>query len=524
MLLYHYNETQGEIVDSSGNGNNLVKIKASTREGGLFDTRSLKIHGQSLKIPTSASLNNIANQLTVETFLFLEPGTPEEEENLRGRVIGRKNSFFLRVNCINETPTFEIYTTDGTNIVRKRVAGDVAIPFRTWVHVAGVYDGSTMRILVNGIEQAKVKNITGNIAIDPTQNVFLGNKNLFARLEETRISNIARNDCPQGEIITQNIERKFFYSGWRVIEEQQSIVEEHANSTETFPNALFRHYIDGIGIDEHLTLDQYNNDGSQIVRTIYYHQNQRGDTVATTDANGQIIALYEYTTFGVVFEIEDDELTEMETPDEVVYTFQGRRTDPETGLMYYRNRYYNPQLGRFLQRDPLGYVDNYNLYAAFGGNPYIYSDPMGLDKSKIIYVMANEFAGRNQNDVDNINLDAWYAESLASAVLINDVSKKIDADFILFSQFEENYRDFLRNSQAENVETKIDDFKKRQGFIDIPSKEIIFEDIKQELFDNDGYSSIVLIVDGHGSASGVSTFRDNRYFSTWESDGKGFAV
>jgi RHS repeat-associated protein len=45
------------------------------------------------------------------------------------------------------------------------------------------------------------------------------------------------------------------------------------------------------------------------------------------------------------------------------YTFTGRRSDPESELMYFRNRYYAPELGRFVGRDSLGYLGGtMNLY------------------------------------------------------------------------------------------------------------------------------------------------------------------
>ena len=76
----------------------------------------------------------------------------------------------------------------------------------------------------------------------------------------------------------------------------------------------------------------------------------------------------------------DNELEEFTDFEEIVYGFQGRRLDSETnGLMYFRNRYYNPKLGRFLQRDPKGYIDSYGLYESFSGNPYGYNDSMGTD-------------------------------------------------------------------------------------------------------------------------------------------------
>jgi RHS repeat-associated protein len=57
--------------------------------------------------------------------------------------------------------------------------------------------------------------------------------------------------------------------------------------------------------------------------------------------------------------------------------FTGRQFDVETGLYYYRARYYNPYIGRFLQTDPVGYGAGMNLYRYCSNNPVGASDPSG---------------------------------------------------------------------------------------------------------------------------------------------------
>lgn len=48
------------------------------------------------------------------------------------------------------------------------------------------------------------------------------------------------------------------------------------------------------------------------------------------------------------------------------------------GLVYYRARYYDPSVGRFTARDPVGYLDGLNRYAYVGNNPVNFTDPLGL--------------------------------------------------------------------------------------------------------------------------------------------------
>lgn len=59
------------------------------------------------------------------------------------------------------------------------------------------------------------------------------------------------------------------------------------------------------------------------------------------------------------------------------YGYTGREPE-ETGMMYYRARYYDPVTWRFTQRDPIGMTDGVNLYAYVANDPINYNDPTGV--------------------------------------------------------------------------------------------------------------------------------------------------
>lgn len=84
------------------------------------------------------------------------------------------------------------------------------------------------------------------------------------------------------------------------------------------------------------------------------------------------------------------------------YGYTGREPDA-TGLIYYRARYYDPSIGRFISRDPAGMPDGVNRYAYVGNDPVNYTDPEGLCPTCIWGGVAGAFGGA----ITGYSQDGW---------------------------------------------------------------------------------------------------------------------
>ena len=100
----------------------------------------------------------------------------------------------------------------------------------------------------------------------------------------------------------------------------------------------------------------------------FYHADGLGSVLALSNPDGSTAATARYDAWGNVI---------ASTGTIPQYGYTGREPD-ETGLLYYRARYYDPTLGRFTQRDPIGLIGGINAYAYVGGNPINRTDPLGL--------------------------------------------------------------------------------------------------------------------------------------------------
>ena len=122
----------------------------------------------------------------------------------------------------------------------------------------------------------------------------------------------------------------------------------------------------------------YVYDGSGLVAKVtptndyyYYHYDGLGSTVAITDSTAQIVNAYAYSPYGL--------LGAQETiPNSFTYVGRFGVMAEGNGLYFMRARYYDPQVGRFINKDPIGYLGGMNLYAYAENDPVSLTDPLGF--------------------------------------------------------------------------------------------------------------------------------------------------
>jgi RHS repeat-associated protein len=112
--------------------------------------------------------------------------------------------------------------------------------------------------------------------------------------------------------------------------------------------------------------------GPSAKRYVYYHNDHIGTPHRITDKSGALVWKAEYDGFGKA-------LINSSAADPVTSNlrFPGQYFDEETGLHYNNRRYFDPDTGRYLTRDPIGFGGGFNQYAYAKHNPSTFTDPTG---------------------------------------------------------------------------------------------------------------------------------------------------
>lgn len=154
---------------------------------------------------------------------------------------------------------------------------------------------------------------------------------------------------------------------------QSQAIEERVGTS----NDARQQFVWNLGYIDDLVLRDCdtNNDGALNER-LYALHDLRFCVMALANTSGTIVERYQYDAHGRASVLTAQFDARNSSSYDWQFRYTGRREDLETGLYYFRARYYHAQLGRFISRDPLGFVDGMSLYRAFfvPGNV----DPSGL--------------------------------------------------------------------------------------------------------------------------------------------------
>jgi RHS repeat-associated protein len=131
-------------------------------------------------------------------------------------------------------------------------------------------------------------------------------------------------------------------------------------------------YTDQSSYEPLARIDKRGNDPEKVM---YFHTDLNGAPEELTDENGKILWECSFQLWGKrIHEIEH-------IPIQQNLRYQGQYLDRETGLHYNTFRYYDPDIGRFTQPDPIGLLGGFNLYQ-YAPNGLAWIDPFGLMSCK----------------------------------------------------------------------------------------------------------------------------------------------
>lgn len=215
----------------------------------------------------------------------------------------------------------------------------------------------------------------------------------------------------------------YFSPDWQVVEERSATNVVGKTTVATVPK--FEWVWDLRHVDAVVLRDENKNGDATCTgagdERLFFTQDANFNTTALISTAGAIVERYSYTPYGKTTVLSGTWTAQSSTIYRNEVGFGGYRLDPETSLYYARHRFYHPTLGRWIQRDPVGFGDSKNLYQYVRSMPTVSFDPDG----KVQTLKANDVAGGPK--AGKCGRYDWYIvwelteESKDSSVIVQEV-------------------------------------------------------------------------------------------------------
>ncbi len=193
-------------------------------------------------------------------------------------------------------------------------------------------------------------------------------------------------------------------------------------------------YEDGIDhprcMDRADIADVNGNQNTTEVLRFHYHRQAPGSVTEVTQPTGAPVEWVTYDVYGQATIRDQQGNVVAQSAIGNPYLYTGREFDGENGLYYYRARMYDAVTGRFLQRDPAGYVDGPNALAYAQSAPTRYTDALGLESGSVR--RARQLAEKAQKKADEATAHAEEVRAQHSAEIskrrqeFDDLKKRLD--------------------------------------------------------------------------------------------------
>ncbi len=163
-------------------------------------------------------------------------------------------------------------------------------------------------------------------------------------------------------------------------------------------------YVHGTNADADDPLIWY--DGSTVIagKRRFLVANHQGSIIAVANYTGALIRANSYDEYGI------NDAANMGR-----FQYTGQAWLEELDLYYYKARIYSPKLGRFLQTDPIGYEDQFNLYAYVGNDPVNHTDPTGTT-----VLCANNYCKEVGKEIANGLYEFFVGDTIAEVKQVLD--------------------------------------------------------------------------------------------------------